>query len=265
MKIEYFKKGVFWLIELFKTLLIFWIKNPTETPAILAFIFGKILASPKFFSRNIFIEKHSKSFRWKLDKTSSLYERLTFSFTPVDQNSYDTFEKQLSKFEILYLIIRKIKPQVVVETGVASGESSGYILKALHDNKQGKLYSIDLPFQWYIYGNHHTLHLDSLPYGEASGYLIPKYLKKRWYLIIGNTYDKLPKLLKKLESVDIFFHDSEHTEKTMTFEFKKAWPYIKKGGFLISDDVEYTKAFNNFSKSIKIKTLKFNNLGIIKK
>ena len=46
----------------------------------------------------------------------------------------------------LYALCRKLKPDVVVETGVASGVSSSYILCALHENEHGQLYSIDVPW-----------------------------------------------------------------------------------------------------------------------
>ena len=47
----------------------------------------------------------------------------------------------------LYTLSRSIKPGIVVETGVASGISSAYILRALDKNNHGKLFSIDLPWQ----------------------------------------------------------------------------------------------------------------------
>ena len=40
----------------------------------------------------------------------------------------------------LYLVVRHIKPNLFIETGVASGKSSALILLALHHNKKGKLY-----------------------------------------------------------------------------------------------------------------------------
>ena len=46
---------------------------------------------------------------------------------------------------LLYLLIRKYYPEVVVETGVAQGVSSMFILQAMDDNDHGSLVSIDLP------------------------------------------------------------------------------------------------------------------------
>ena len=46
---------------------------------------------------------------------------------------------------LCYLSCRLIDPEVVIETGVAYGVSSAFILKALQENDRGTLYSIDLP------------------------------------------------------------------------------------------------------------------------
>jgi len=39
----------------------------------------------------------------------------------------------------LYVITRALRPKTVMETGVAAGISSSYILQALSDNNEGKL------------------------------------------------------------------------------------------------------------------------------
>src|SRR5215217_5027776 len=44
-----------------------------------------------------------------------------------------------------YLLCRLISPSVVLETGVAYGVSSAFILKALEVNGSGTLHSVDLP------------------------------------------------------------------------------------------------------------------------
>lgn len=258
-------RSIVWFKELLSTLIKFWLKNPSETVAIIKFLYRKILVSPRFVLRNVFTEEYIHTTHNLLQETILLYRKVNNRFTPDKGLSYQLLYPLVSnKMQMLYFLIRKTKPQIVVETGVAAGESTSYILQALHDNKLGELYSIDLPFQWYIYGNH-KLHLDSLSPSKKPGYLIPNKLKKNWKLILGDTHKMLPKLLKQLGKIDIFFHDSKHTYQTMIFEYKTAWPYIKKGGILISDDVDYTSAFSKFSKDIKAKTLRFKDLGIIRK
>ncbi len=265
MKLIHLQRIVSWVASLTYTLFKFWLKNPQETMSILNFITEKITASPKFFSRNVFIESHSLGFEKILLQTTRLYRKYGGRFNLHNPRCLEDLEKICShKAQILYFLIRKVKPKIVLETGVAAGESTGFVLQAIKDNKVGKLYSIDLPFQWYIYGNH-KLHLDSLPAGKMSGYLVPEKLKRNWFLLLGNTKAVLPKLLRKLGKIDIFLHDSEHSYKNMMFEYKQSWPYIKKGGYLISDDINYTEAWRKFTKSKNLHPISFLDIGIIKK
>ena len=102
--------------------------------------------------------------------------------------------------EIVYAIIRYVRPKTVVETGIGPGGSTRFILKALHDNSYGILYSIDLPdFDKECYpkiGKHFDIHtLDG-----KIGWLVPQELKYRWKLIIGDAKLELPKLLEKIRN-----------------------------------------------------------------
>lgn len=136
---------------------------------------------------------------------------------------------------IVYIICRKLKPYVVVETGVSSGVSSSYILCALEENKQGKLFSIDLPW------------------GEQSGWIIPNFLRDRWNLEQGKSSDKLLPLLEKVRNIDVFLHDSEHSYKNMLWEFQTAWEYLKPTGILLSHNVNYSRAFPDFCENVGVK------------
>ena len=197
-----------------------------------------------------------------------MFPNITFSISDVEhdmsslKNHIENFAKQLENETfpsrkkpyplnysmdnksglLLYLICKITKPEKVVETGVAYGLSSSYILQALHENKKGKLYSIDYSFRpWES--------------KEMIGSLIPANFKDRWELVYGLASDKLHKVLRSLGSIDIFVHDSMHTYKNMMFEFKISWPFIKKGGYLISDDALGNNAFLTFCSSLKLKPL----------
>ena len=135
----------------------------------------------------------------------------------------------------LYLLIRSLKPDIMIETGVSSGESSSYVLQTMHDNNKGKLYSIDLPGKLTgVVKDQITIGPES---GPISGWAIPEYLRDRWELNLGSSEELLLPLLKKLEKIDIFFHDSLHTYAHMLFEYTTSWDFIKKNGVLISDDI----------------------------
>lgn len=154
--------------------------------------------------------------------------------------------------EILYIIVRIVKPLNVVETGVSRGVSSSYILQALEDNGKGELHSIDLPKlseKGQLKPEEEQI-ADSLPEKRESGWIIPQKLRKRWHLILGRSSDKLVPLLKKLGQVDIFLHDNLHTYDNMLWEYKTVWPFLRKGGVLLSHDVSENNAFPDFCGSV---------------
>jgi predicted O-methyltransferase YrrM len=156
---------------------------------------------------------------------------------------------------VLYVLVSIFKPEVVVKTGVANGVSSFFILRALEQNSRGKLYSIDLHYRDGI----------SVPIGKELGWIIPEELRNRWLLVLGESTKVLPKLLKKLGTIDIFFHDSRHTYKTMMKEYGIVWPFLKDGGLLLSHDVKSNDAFLDFVDSTKTKPIVVGNVGIARK
>lgn len=163
---------------------------------------------------------------------------------------------QILKPEWIYTICRIIKPDTVVETGVSSGMSSSYILKALSDNGKGKLVSIDMPQQ----ASNLKQSLEYVPFSknipkqvQQSGWIVPDYLKERWTLKLGLVQNLLIPTLDELEKIDIFFHDSEHTYQNMLFEFRNAWKYLRKDGLLLSHDINWNHSFDDFSKEVNRK------------
>ncbi len=151
----------------------------------------------------------------------------------------------------LYALLRSVRPKVVVETGVANGFSTAFSLLALQSNGTGHLHSIDLPREVGREYDSGTFYEGEgragIPPGSEPGWLIPQALKERWTLILGRSQDELPPLLERLGAVDIFMHDSEHSFDCMWFEFNAAWPALRPGGLLLSDDVNSTEAFSRFA------------------
>jgi predicted O-methyltransferase YrrM len=131
-----------------------------------------------------------------------------------------------------YALCRAIKPKVVVETGVAYGVTSSFLLQALADNGQGELWSIDLP----------PFCRDSQ---RLQGILVPAGLRSRWHLLTGTSRRLLPDVLQSNPGgIDIFIHDSLHTRRNMLREFNCAWPGLN--AVLVSDDVTVNSAFAEF-------------------
>lgn len=123
-----------------------------------------------------------------------------------------------------YTLIKLLKPEIVVETGVGAGVSSWTILRAMEENGVGRLVSIDLP----------TPNTELLP---EVGYLVPGDLRHRWELRTGPSQQILPQVLEELVEIDLFQHDSRHSYSNQLREYQTAWPFIKPSGMLVSDDV----------------------------
>lgn len=167
---------------------------------------------------------------------------------------------QIGEFQLgplLYAIIRCKRPGLMVETGVNAGVSSAYILRAMEIEDQGALYSIDLPS-----GSTDPEYLAQLkqsgilgparlPVGFTTGWAVPERLKKRWTLIIGDTRVELPKLLERLGTIGVFFHDSNHSYENMLFEFELAHKHLVPGGLLVSDDIARHGAFKDFQARVQ--------------
>lgn len=135
----------------------------------------------------------------------------------------------------LYVLVRILAPKIIIETGVASGKSSAFILLAMHHNNMGKLYSIDLP-------NNVSNKLDDGACTSteklSTGWLVPDYLRSRWCLNIGDSTIILPTLLNKIQNkVDIFIHDSLHTYEHVKFEFNTVLKH-SSDSLLICDNID---------------------------
>ena len=131
---------------------------------------------------------------------------------------------------LCYLACRLATPETVVETGVAYGVSSAYILRALERNGRGTLHSVDLP----------PLRRE---YERFWGVAVPEDLRQRWRLHRGASRRVLPGLLRETGPVGLFVHDSLHTRRNMRREFDAVWPNLRLGGFVLADDVERNRAF----------------------
>lgn len=175
----------------------------------------------------------------------------------------------------LYALVRILRPEVVVETGVSSGGLSAYILAALERSARGRLVSIDLPF-WgepgldlrpVVPGTSIELWAASpLPPGREPGWMISDDLRHRWDLRLGDAREFLPGVLEELGPVDLFFHDSLHTRDHMLFEFETVWPYLVRGGVLVSDDVfRRHDALPAFAASAGVPFTTWSGLGLMRK
>jgi hypothetical protein len=126
-----------------------------------------------------------------------------------------------------------LRPQTVVETGVARGITTRLILEALEREKAGHLWSID------------RAPLDRRLHPEI-GAAVPAHLRSRWTFVPGTSRRVLPGLLDRIAPIDLFVHDSLHTERNLRFELTRALEAMGGVGALAADDVEQNAAFERF-------------------
>jgi hypothetical protein len=100
----------------------------------------------------------------------------------------------------IWCLVRHLRPRKIIETGVAHGVTSRFILEALKRNGDGHLWSIDLPpleRHW----------------REQVGVAVGNRFTDRWSYIKGSSRRHLPNLLSQLGEIDLFIHDSLHSER----------------------------------------------------
>jgi len=136
---------------------------------------------------------------------------------------------------LCYVACRALRPETVVETGVAYGVTTTFVLTALERNGRGRLHSVDLP----------PLAADA---DDLVGRLVPDELRPRWTLYRGASRRVLPALLARLGAVDVFIHDSLHTSRNMAFELELAHRHRAPRFVLLADDIEQNGAFSAYAR-----------------
>jgi len=137
----------------------------------------------------------------------------------------------------IWCLTRHMKPKKVVETGVAHGVTSRFILEALGKNGDGHLWSIDLP------------PVDRF-WRKQVGAAVGEGHADRWSYISGSSRRRLPELLSRLGEIDLFIHDSLHSERNVRFELDRVWAAMGANGALVIDDIDANWGFKSFTQSL---------------
>jgi methyltransferase family protein len=136
----------------------------------------------------------------------------------------------------IWCLVHHLRPQNVVETGVAHGVTSRLILEALDHCESGHLWSIDLP------------PIERFWQSQV-GVAVGGRYGHRWSYLKGSSRLRLPKLLSRLGQIDLFIHDSMHSERNVRFELDRAWAALKTGGALVVDDIDANWGFRSFTET----------------
>ena len=137
--------------------------------------------------------------------------------------------------QAIWCLLAHLRPATVVETGVAHGLTSRVILEGLHRNGNGHLWSIDLPA------------VDPALHHEI-GTAVPGDLRSRWTYVKGTSRRRMPELVRRLQQVDLFVHDSLHTACNTCFELDTVWPALPPGAVAVVDDIDRNLGFSRFTE-----------------
>lgn len=133
--------------------------------------------------------------------------------------------KWLDILRVIYVLVRALKPERVVETGVGPvGSTTAFVLEAMRVNDSGHLWSIDSN----RYG---------LLYGMEVGSGVSHRLTQRHSMVLGDSREELGTVLGSCERIQLFIHDGDHSYSNMKSEFHQAWNYLSPRGYLVADDV----------------------------
>ena len=138
---------------------------------------------------------------------------------------------------LAYFLTRWLKPNVVVETGVALGVTTSFILAALGDARgEGRLVSIDRP-----------------PLGvpcEMVGQLVPDELRDRWTLHIGTSVRVLPQVLPQLPPIGLFVQDSLFTSRNVRQELSHIIPRLAPRSAVVANAADQSDGFSWLASQI---------------
>ena len=159
---------------------------------------------------------------------------------------------------LLYFLVRKFCPKIIVETGVAAGWSSLSILRALHKNRVGKLFSSDFP---YFRIKNPEQFIGIVAQNEPN--------LEHWVLDIRGDDIALPEFAKKLAdfSIDLFHYDSDKSYSGRAKALQVMKNKFSENTIIIFDDIQDNLHFRDFvtDRNVNFTVLKFEGkyVGIV--
>jgi hypothetical protein len=145
--------------------------------------------------------------------------------------------RELPQGGLLYLLVRALRPQRVVETGVRPGYSTAWMLAALEANGSGELLSLG---PGTVAGR-----ASGVPAGEV-GQLVAPSLRSRWTLVLGNSEERLEEVLRSASPVGLFFYDNGPDVDRARFELRKGWGALGPSGILLAHHTDANPGWAEF-------------------
>ena len=160
----------------------------------------------------------------------------------------------------LYVFVRLHRPRLVIETGVANGKSSMFILAALAQEADGTLVSVDLPMVGPDGADRHKRT------GREVGWMVPASLRPRWSLHLGDAVAFLEDWQRHGPTrPDLIFLDSFKQYDYSLREYGASFAIVRPGGVVLVDNCEMSDAFPSWQRRLGADADEFGTFGVLHK
>ena len=174
----------------------------------------------------MFTSKEDTNFTYDLEdkNLNELYKLLESIFDKNFADSHIMFSRRIG----WYIIVRIIKPKIIVETGVDKGLGSVILAEALIKNKSegfhGKYYGTDINLN--------------------AGYLFDDIYSEMGEILYGDSIKSLSNLN---ENIDLFINDSDHSAEYEKNEYLTIINKLNTNSVILGDNSHSTDELLNFS------------------
>jgi predicted O-methyltransferase YrrM len=132
-----------------------------------------------------------------------------------------------------YILVRALRPKVVLETGTDVGMGSAVLARALQRNAER--------------GGTHG-HLWTFDFAHDAGWATPDALRDWITLVPGDLRQTLPATVAELPgAIDLMIHDSDHAPDHELFEFRTVGTHLASRGVLLTDNGHATTVLQRYS------------------
>lgn len=137
---------------------------------------------------------------------------------------------------LAYFLARSLRPDVVVETGVAAGWTTTALLRAIDKNGSGELFSSDFPY--FRMKDPHSF----------VGVLAENESQSSWHLDLRGDSVALPDFVVHLEQnkIGLIHYDSDKSYRGRKAAIGTLLPHVSGDCVLIMDDIQDNLFFHDF-------------------
>lgn len=143
--------------------------------------------------------------------------------------------------KVLYNLIRKTKPEVIIETGTFEGQGTTVIAQAAHENNNNcRIYTIDYD------GDPTSVHINDIEWEELKiirnnnlENIKANYPNCKLIFLDGDSRQKISEIFNQYGETkcDLFYQDSMHYFEGIQQEWKLVEPYLFQNSITIFDDL----------------------------